>query len=197
MTLPILLCALAVGVSPAAGSGDGSLDCATGALYHFAKLNGSDVELAALGDLFPDLPSEGHSLATIQGVAARIGVELRGVKLHKHDKALSDLTIAHLDRGEQGHFVVLRPVGASGKWIQIIDPAGQPMILDKQELLESPEWTGMALVRPGRYGQTRRAGRALCLMVVIALVIWPRRVSGGKSGWLTTASAPPRSRRFQ
>jgi hypothetical protein len=52
-----------------------------------------------------------------------------------------------LQKGERGHFVVIRPVGHSRKLIQVIDAASDPIIMDASDPYSSPEWTGLALIR--------------------------------------------------
>jgi hypothetical protein len=50
---------------------------------------------------------------------------------------------------------VIRPVGHSGKLVQVLDPNRDPEVLDADRLERSRSWTGLALVprRSSRSGQ--------------------------------------------
>ena len=73
-----------------------------------------------------------------------LGLPLRGVSLDLTDTPLDRPALVHLKRGNEGHFVVIRPVGHSGKLVQVIDPIDGVEVLDTQVLLSSAFWTGHA-----------------------------------------------------
>lgn len=57
--------------------------------------------------------------------------------------------------------MVVRPVGHTGKLVQVLEANTIPVIVDAKDLFSSPEWTGLALV-PSRPN-------------------WPARILGGVS----------------
>jgi hypothetical protein len=85
----------------------------------------------------------GQSLLDIKNLAARHGVDLLPVQL---GPAIDGPLILHLNRPPRGHFVVIRPVGHTGKLVQVIDGARDPVVLDLEALRQLDEWSGYALI---------------------------------------------------
>ena len=120
-------------------------NCATISLYNILSLEGHRVSLAQLrGELGP--PGEGgHSMRQIRDVAKRHGLVLDARVLPKQAAAIDRPILLFVRKGEEGHFTVVRPVGHTGKLIQSLDRDG-PTVFDADVLLNSPSWTGVALV---------------------------------------------------
>ena len=78
-----------------------------------------------------------------------------------------------MKRTQHGHFLVIRPVGHTGKLVQIVDSLQSPEVIDKSVLLASPEWTGLALV-PGRISWTPVLVGGSLGTIVFALSSWER-----------------------
>ncbi len=53
--------------------------------------------------------------------------------------------IVHLKQSGHGHFLVVRPVGHSGRLVQVIDPPSLPEVVDVDALLARSDWTGLGL----------------------------------------------------
>jgi hypothetical protein len=99
-----------------------------------------------------------------------------------------------LARGRHGHYVVLRPVGHTGKLVQVLDPNEEPVVLDAARLYASPEWTGLALV-PARPNWTARVvgtigAAALAVLGVARLARRRRGATGGATAAGLTDAAP-------
>ena len=43
--------------------------------------------------------------------------------------------------------VLLRPVGMTGKMVQVLDPPSAPAVVDYEQLLSSQSWTGQILLQ--------------------------------------------------
>ena len=64
--------------------------------------------------------------------------------------------IVFLDKGGHGHFVVVRPVGHTGRMVQVIDGGHSVEVVDRSAMTSRAEWTGLALV-PSRGPAARRS----------------------------------------
>jgi ABC-type bacteriocin/lantibiotic exporter with double-glycine peptidase domain len=122
------------------------MDCATGSLYLLLRLEGLDVEPAAV---VRQLPSErhsgGYSMAELREAATRLGLRLKGVRLATRGQIVDRPAIVFSRREGHGHFFVLRPLSVEGQY-QVLDLDRSPIITTADSLLTSDEWTGLALV---------------------------------------------------
>jgi Peptidase C39 family len=124
-----------------------SLDCGTIALYQFARLEGLHPDLSDVRAHLPPRNPTGYSMLELQTAAGRLGMKLRGVRLRKSDRAPTSAAIVFLAQpGNHGHYVVIRPIGHSGKLVQVLDSIGSPILLDVAQMYEARQWTGLALV---------------------------------------------------
>lgn len=123
----------------------------------------------------------GHSLAQLRDEASRLGVPLTGVRLSGDPRDLDRPALIHLNRGQHGHFLVVRPVGHSGTLVQVFDAQGSPVVIDGDALYRSREWTGMALI-PARGVGSRRLV-AVWIATGAGVCIWlGRRRSRHRAG---------------
>ena len=81
-----------------------------------------------------------------------------------------------LKSGPEGHFIVVRPVGHTGRLVQVLDGELNPNVGDAEWLFASPSWTGLALV-PHRtnYLALAAAGVSACCMTAFGVLTWNRR----------------------
>jgi Peptidase C39 family len=175
--LPFLVASLAFGsgmLSAQANSpGDSPrADCGTVALYLLLHAEGRVGSLRAVQSLLPGAASEGHSMGDLRDGARAFGLALQGVGLPKEDRAIDRPMIVFLKRVQVGHFVFLRPVGPTGKLVQVVDPPFATAVMDKADLFAMPEWTGLALVPSGEH-RLWWAGCGLFGAAAIAMV-WHR-----------------------
>ncbi len=142
--LPILV-ALATAQVPA---DDDAVACGPMALYHLLRIEGRPVSLAEVARRCGRAEEGGHSLAELGDAAKALGLELRGARLDRASWPIDRPAVAHLSRGPGGvgHFVVVRPVGHSGKLVQVIDGEDSVEVLDFDRLAGSRGWSGVALV---------------------------------------------------
>lgn len=124
-----------------------SNDCGPNSLALLLRTSGCDVALEEVNRALPEHHDTGFSLADLQSAALKFGVRLSGVRLEKRDLPLSRAAIAFLSNSVEGHFIVLRPVGTTGKMVQVLDPPSAPAVVDYDQLLASPDWTGRVLVQ--------------------------------------------------
>jgi Peptidase C39 family len=126
----------------------GSIACGPASLAAWFRLEGHTV---TLDEINSSLPSKGkHSLAELRDTARRFGFSLRGERIGLDNWPLDRPALTHLNRNGAGHFVVVRPVGHTGKLVQVLDHVSDVQVVDASKLLSSSEWTGAALV-PFRY----------------------------------------------
>jgi len=121
-------------------------DCGARCLFFLAHIEGQPVTLAKVASALPSDRTGHFSLAELRDASAKLGLALNGVRLTKSAIAPDRPAVVYLKRGPHGHFAVVRPVGHSGKLVQVIDPSREPFVVDATALYASPEWTGLALV---------------------------------------------------
>ena len=152
------------------------LDCGTIALYKLLSLEGRPVPARTLQASLPPPSHKGYSLAELRDAARDRGLDLQGVKLPLTDFSLDRPALLYLQLEDHGHFLVVRPVGHSGKLVQILDSTGDPVVMDMVHLHASNQWTGMALVpirsawwRRTTYGLSIFAASGLALLLATSL----------------------------
>ena len=85
-------------------------------------------------------------MAELRDAARSFGLTLTGVKFSQSSRAPDRPALVFLKQDDHGHFLIVRPVGHSGKLIQIIDSVGDPIVVDAVNLYASPQWTGLVLI---------------------------------------------------
>lgn len=147
--ITIAMISVAIGRCPAqeADRESEALDCGTQALYAMLRLERGEVDVDAVRASLPARPPSGYTMRHLRDAASARGLTLVGVKLPSGDRAPDRPALAFLKVAPHGHYVVLRPVGQSGRLVQVIDSAKRhPEVLDADLLYRSPSWTGLALV---------------------------------------------------
>jgi hypothetical protein len=144
---------LSMAVGPTAVGADdeeahAAIDCGPSALYNLSRLVGQPLELDAIRSHLPSARRGNFSMEELSQSALACGLRLRGVLLNKgEERAIDRPMLVFLNRGEHGHFLVVRPLGDSGKLVQVVDSANPPVVMDKSALLAAKSWTGLALIR--------------------------------------------------
>ena len=119
-------------------------DCGTLALYNLLRLEGVPAELPEIEGRLPESTPRGRSLYDLLRTAEHFGVHLEGVRSSRRPGRPA---LAHLQLKEHGHYVVLRPVGHTGRLLQVLDGLSPPAVVDAAEYSRSDSWTGYVLVR--------------------------------------------------
>jgi hypothetical protein len=88
----------------------------------------------------------GYSMKQLRAAAAARGLRLSGVRLSKDIGRLGAPALLHFQRQQHGHFVVVLPVGHSGKLVQVLDGERPAVVVYAAEVSHMPGWTGLALV---------------------------------------------------
>ncbi len=185
---------------------DDTIDCGMTSLGTLLLIEGHPMQpervLAALGG-----PSaSGSSLEELRDAAAACGLRLEGVRLNKDERAIDRPMIIFLKRPRHGHYQVIRPVGHTGRLVQVIDPNWPPSVLDKASLMQSPEWTAIALVParppgwPVRIASGLIGGIAMAGMISIVPLLrrlGVRRSLHGGCPDLTSSPESPAGKRHQ
>jgi hypothetical protein len=109
-------------------------------------------------------------MAELAAASRSLGMELDGVEFVKGDKSPDRPAIAFLSDARGGHFAVLRPVGATGTMVQVIDPPHVPWITDCDRLLAARGWTGRILLPRERW--SRRFAAPVAVAALGAIVTW-------------------------
>jgi len=149
--LTLLLATLTLSPTQANGSAqpESSIpDCGTVALYNLLRLKGIDVNVPQIEAHLPAPTAAGRSMRDLRDAARELGLKLSAISL-KEAGAIDRPMLAFLKDGARGHFVVIRPVGHTGRLAQVIDLDQPPRVVDKSALFSDRTWTGFALV-PGR-----------------------------------------------
>ena len=124
-----------------------SIDCGPSALYNLAKVVGHPLGLDEIRAHLPAARRGNFSMEELSRSALACGLRLQGVLLAKgEERAIDRPMLVFLNRGEHGHFVVVRPLGTTGKLAQVIDSANPPSVVDKSNLLDAKSWTGLTLI---------------------------------------------------
>ena len=126
------------------------------ALYHLIHLEGLSGRLDQVRSALETPATVGHSFRELRQAAGRLGLSLDAIAIPKSLPAIDRPALAFVKSGPEGHFLVIRPVGHTGRLIQVLDGERPPVVLDADRLFASPSWTGLALV-PRRPNDFRRA----------------------------------------
>jgi ABC-type bacteriocin/lantibiotic exporter with double-glycine peptidase domain len=130
-------------------------DCGLKSLWLVLRLSHRPANLGRIERALPARSQAGYSLAELAQASRACGLRVRGMRFGAGDVPLDRPAIAYLRGPTEGHFVVLRPVGVTGTMVQLIDPPDDPRIIDYEELLSRPDWTGRILV-PQTMGEVLR-----------------------------------------
>ena len=121
-------------------------ECGVNSLYCLLQLCSAEVDLAELRATLPATRAKGLSMVELQTAASRSGVPLRGRRIDLGDIPIDRPMIAYLRMSaEQGHFVVLEPVGLLGKSVMILDFPRPAQIMAYSDLMRDDRWTGLVL----------------------------------------------------
>ena len=121
-------------------------DCGAKSLVLLLSLLGHKISIQDVLATLPPNRAQGVSLSDLQASARALGLRLRGVNLDARNIPLTKPAIAFVKLQDSGHFVVLRPVGVTGKIVHDIDPPSAPFIMDYDRLLGGAAWTGRVLI---------------------------------------------------
>ena len=125
---------------------DHGFDCGTLSLYTLLRLEGARLDLSALAEALPASNSKGFTFRELREAAGANGVTVLGRHVPKGSATLNRPAIASLKVGQHEHYVVIRPIGRSGRLVQVIDAGIETEVLDYDALQSRPEWTGDILI---------------------------------------------------
>lgn len=153
---------------------DAPYDCGTKAIYFVLQFEGRSVDpdriVAVLNESSPSVVGnsspQGRSMEDLRDAAARLGLVLDGVRWLRGGPTPDRPVIAFLDRKPHGHFIAVRPVGHSGKLVQVFDGESPPEVIDASRLTASSEWTGLILTPHRPNWSARLAGGAMALILI-------------------------------
>lgn len=149
--------------------GDSS-SCGAEALYLLVRMEGRHVNYRQVIDVLGAASDHGYSMQDLKTAATGHGIPLLGVRLREGSK-IDRPCIALLMREEHGHFVVVRPIGHTGKLVQILDSNGGPYVVDATKVVDDPSWTGNVLLVDRRFGLLHGMGCGLLIFGVIVTAI--------------------------
>ena len=124
-----------------------TLDCGVNALFVLVRLEGRPVTVDRVLSALPPRHPRGYSMAELVAAARSLGLGLEGVQFYKGSRALDRPAIAFVKDARGGHYAVLRPVGTTGKMVQVLDPPQVPWIADYEKVFSAKSWTGRILIR--------------------------------------------------
>jgi hypothetical protein len=153
----------------------GPWECGAVSLYHLLRVEQTQVEFPRLQEILGPADASGYSFHDIQKAAGKFGVRLDAVLLDNHRSGLQRPLILFTKQGDEGHFIVVRPVGHTGSLVQVLDGDREPVAIDADRLIASRAWTGLALV-PRRADSLSIAFFATALACLAGFLITkPRR----------------------
>jgi len=159
-------------------------DCGWASLYSLLRLEGHSVTVSDIKRNLPPPDDDGYSMLELLEAASRCGLNLNGVRLVGNDQVIDRPMILFFDQKPHGHFLVARPVGHSGKLVQVLELGSPPDVLDQAQLLGSEQWTGLALVPASSkfFGLFLGVGG---VVLVGALTVWTglKRQVGRRFRW--------------
>jgi Peptidase C39 family len=151
-------------------AGPATYDCGVSALYALLRVEGRPTDLREVVSRLPQPDSVGHSMRDLRDASRACGLRLNGIRLDKNGDAIDRPMLVFLKRGSHGHFVVIRPVGHTGKLVQVIDSVQGSEVMDKSDLIDSRDWTGLALV-PARLGWTSAVASGLAVVTGLSIAL--------------------------
>jgi hypothetical protein len=145
---------------------DGAFSCGTFALFNMIRLSGQGCSLDEVSAVLPGRDPRGHSLEELRDGADRLGVDLEGIQLRHADVSPDRPMIVFVEKQGHGHFVAIRPVGHTGRLVQVFDGLAAPEVMDMFDLVRKPGWTGLGLIS----SKSRWTIRASTLLVTLAIM---------------------------
>ena len=149
-------CVALVLVAIVAGQGAGAaderlgadvpIDCGPAALLALGAVEGRPINYDQIAARLPQRRG-GHSMRELRDAARSFGLELDGLYVGTDARLVDRPMLAFIkDKGARiEHFLVVRPVGHTGKLVQLIDSNGPPRVIDRADLVASAQWTGVVL----------------------------------------------------
>jgi ABC-type bacteriocin/lantibiotic exporter with double-glycine peptidase domain len=121
---------------PPSESTDIEPDCGLKALYNLMHLSDLEVDYVSIADALPPLHRDGYAIGELRDAASRLGMRTAAYRLRLADLPRDRPSLArlHVPLRDAGHFVVFRPVGTSGRLVQMLSPPYVPRILDLVEI---------------------------------------------------------------
>lgn len=139
-------------------------DCGRNALYVLLRLERQSVPMERLVAALPKPNVNGFSMAELASASGALGLSLEGLDLASYGRRPDRPIIIFLKRKGLGHFAVLRPVGTTGKMVQLIDPPYPPQVLDYDRLTEMENWTNFALIASDSWVPNVKLFLASCVL---------------------------------
>jgi ABC-type bacteriocin/lantibiotic exporter with double-glycine peptidase domain len=158
------------------------IDCGAIALYECLALHGMKADLEVIARELPVTGGRGRAMYDLMRVGRRLGLPLEGSRVDSVLEFPDTACVIYLKLPAGGHYVVGRPVGFTGKLIQILDGYQEPAVVAKQELIRSIGWTGLTLRAKSRWTLGKSVVQALCLACglyvggVGGVWLWKRRM---------------------
>lgn len=190
-SLRLAMVAVLIGLSGAGALGETAegdrliKDCGVNSLYLLLRLCSTNADLAKLRATMPDTRANGLSMAEIQAASAKHGVVLQGKRIGLGDVPIDRpmITLLRSD-GDQGHFVVLEPVGVLGKSVMVLDFPRPAQVVAYSDLLKASGWTGLTLAPVTsweRFGPWSASGVGVLLLVLGLTSPWTRFKKGRRN----------------
>lgn len=149
MVSHLLFCFVATAMV-AAPEETGEFDRAVNAFCLLGALRERPITPTELKAILPARHRLGYSMEDLLNAGARLGLPLEPLRLPPGARAPDRPMIVYLKDIPTGHFAVIRPVGITGKMIQVLDPPHAPRITDFSAYSSTLAWTGRALA-PRRF----------------------------------------------
>jgi len=151
-------------------------DCGAYALYDMLQLEGRPTQLEEIRSILGAPGADGRSFLELREASRRCGLMLDAVVLPRKRSVIAGPILLFVKTQPEGHFVVVRPVGHTGRLVQWLDGDRPPIVLDADLLFASPWWTGLALV-PHRINPIALVAGSLCAVLAVGFVAlrWKRR----------------------
>jgi hypothetical protein len=122
------------------------IDCGVRALYSLFQLEQHPISLERLLASLPKRDPKGYSISELSKCANSNGMNVKAIQLDKnHSRLNRPIIVLYLIR-DQGHYLLINPIGISGKLVQTIEYPYPPKIISYQNLFNNLAFTGRAIV---------------------------------------------------
>ncbi|WP_165071196.1 cysteine peptidase family C39 domain-containing protein [Paludisphaera rhizosphaerae] len=159
--------------------------CGAQSLYQLFKCVAINISPEQILPLLPPANPQGHSLGDLQRVAKQLGLTLEALDYPIKSFRVESPIIMFFRIGSEGHFVVVRPVGHTGKLVQVLDGDRSPTVINCDDLTRLSSWTGLALVPQSNnisfWGLAAGGSIAICLGAFLQFVHFRLRSNPSRS----------------
>jgi ABC-type bacteriocin/lantibiotic exporter with double-glycine peptidase domain len=120
-------------------------DCGIRALFLMLQTQKLDISIDELRSQLPKPSSQGYSIGEMRKASRQLGLSLIAEQIELPKQKMNQPAIVYLQRPNEGHFIFIRPVGETGRMIQVLEYPFAPKVMDLDYFVTHSGWKGIAL----------------------------------------------------